>query len=397
LTVPLSYKDLALTYRAALLDNVLPFWEQHSPDRSCGGYFTCLERDGRVYDTDKFVWLQARQVWMFSALYNRLEPREAWLDLARLGAGYLTRHGRDEDGNWYFALARDGRPLVQPYNIFSDCFAAMAFGQYALAAGDDASRDIAVRTWENILRREENPKGRYNKLVPGTRPMRSLALPMILANLVLELEGLLDAARVDATLEACLHAVLDLHLDADRGLLYESVAPDGSHVDSFDGRLICPGHGLEATWFLMDVAERRGDAAMAGRCVDAALRTLEFGWDPEHGGLYYFTDADGHPPDKLEWDRKLWWAHLEALVALLKGFRLTGRAGCAAWFERVHEYAWARFPDAEHGEWFGYLDREGRVFLPLKGGKWKGCFHVPRGLWLCGEELGKVAAGGVGQ
>ncbi|MFO7897988.1 MAG: AGE family epimerase/isomerase, partial [Planctomycetota bacterium] len=188
---------LAEQYRDALLDDVLPFWERHSVDRECGGYFSCLDRDGSVYDTDKFTWLQARQVWTFSALCNRLEKRDAWLEIARVGADFLAEHGTDDAGNWYFALGRDGRPLVQPYNIFSDCFPAMAFGQYARAAESDAARALAERTFRNILDRRENPKGQYEKTVPGTRPTASLALPMILANLVLELEWMLEPELVD--------------------------------------------------------------------------------------------------------------------------------------------------------------------------------------------------------
>ena len=66
-------------------------------------------------------------------------------------------------------------------------------------------------------------------------------------------------------------------------------------------------------------------------------------------------------------------------MALLMGYALTGRAECLEWYRRVHDYTWAHFPDPEYGEWFGYLNRAGEVLLPLKGGKWKGCFHVPRG------------------
>ena len=139
------YAERAEQYRNALLNDVIPFWERHSMDHKCGGYFTCLDRDGAVFDTDKFVWLQARQVWMFSMLYNQLEKRESWLDIARHGAQFLRKHGMDEDGNWYFSLARDGRPLVQPYNIFSDCFAAMAFGQVVLATGDVEAKVAAAR------------------------------------------------------------------------------------------------------------------------------------------------------------------------------------------------------------------------------------------------------------
>ena len=84
--------------------------------------------------------------------------------------------------------------------------------------------------------------------------------------------------------------------------------------------------------------------------------------------------------------------HLEALVALAKGYRLTGRKECWDWYERVHGYAWERYPDPEHGEWLGYLDRRGEVVLSLKGGKWKGCFHLPRTLHVCMREFEKLAA-----
>ncbi len=387
-----NFTDLAEQNRRALLDDVVPFWERHSADRECGGYFTCLARDGAVYDTDKFLWLQARQVWMFSMLYNRLAPHEGWREFARHGAEFLRRHGRDADGSWYFSLTREGRPLVQPYNIFSDCFAAMAFSQYALAAKDDEARAIAEATYRNILRRKANPKGRYSKAVPGTRPMVSLALPMILANLTLELEWMLDSATYNEAVDTCLREVFTLFLDERRMVLHEHVAPNGARLDCFEGRVLNPGHGIEAMWFLMDLAERRNDRALIEKAVDVALHTLELGWDKERQGIFYFLDAAGHPPQQLEWDQKLWWVHMETLVALLKGYRLTGRKACWQWFERVHAYTWKRFPDPEYGEWFGYLNRAGKVLLPLKGGKWKGCFHVPRGLYLCLREFEKLEA-----
>jgi N-acylglucosamine 2-epimerase len=382
-------------YRRALLEDVLPFWQRHSIDRECGGYFTCLDRGGAIYDTDKFVWLQARQVWTFSMLYNRCEPRSEWLETARHGAEFLRAHGRAPDGDWYFALTRDGKPLVQPYNVFSDCFAAMALAQYSLAARDDGAADLARATYRSILRRRENPKGSYNKLVPGTRPLRNFALPMILCNLTLELEPLLAPAETEAAIDACLAVVPGDFLDRDRNLILENVAPDGSRVDSFDGRLLNPGHAIEAMWFLMDIGIRRGDGGLIERAAGIVLATLEYAWDREYGGLFYFLDRLGRPPQQLEWDQKLWWVHIETLIALLLGQRSRRRAECREWFERVHEYTWGRFPDPEFGEWFGYLNRRGEVLLPLKGGKWKGCFHVPRGLFKCWKLLEELSGSGV--
>jgi len=117
------------------------------------------------------------------------------------------------------------------------------------------------------------------------------------------------------------------------------------------------------------------------------LRTLEYGWDNDFDGIFYFLDIKGNPPQQLEWDQKLWWVHIETLISLIKGYALTKNEECLTWFEKVHDYTWSHFADPEHGEWFGYLNRRGEVLLPLKGGKWKGCFHVPRGLYQVWKTL----------
>ena len=377
---------LATLYRTALLETVLPFWQQYSLDRQYGGYFTCLDVRGNVYDTDKFVWLQNRQVWTFSMLYNRLEQRSDWLEMACHGVDFLAQHGRDPDGNWYFSLDCQGRPLVQPYNIFSDCFAAMAFSQYAQASGDDAAKEVALQAYNNVLRRQDNPKGQYNKTYPGTRPMKSLAVPMILANLTLEMDWLLSAQRLDQVLDQTVYSVMGEFLDVESGLLFEHIAPDGAAIDCFEGRLLNPGHGIEAMWFMMEIGQRRQDTALINRAIDTTITILERGWDQPYGGIFYFLDRQGYPPQQLEWSQKLWWVHLETLVALLLGYRLTQRPDCWRWYQIVHSYAWSKFNDPDHGEWFGYLNRQGEVLLPLKGGKWKGCFHVPRALYLCWQH-----------
>lgn len=382
-----SFASLASLYQATLLDNVLPFWEQHSVDWEQGGYFTCLDRTGTVYDTDKFIWLQNRQVWLFSMLCNQLGRQEIWLKIAEVGAKFLANHGRDSEGNWYFSLTRTGAPLVQPYNIFSDCFAAMAFSQYGLASGEDWAKEVALQAYQNVLRRKDNPKGTYAKTYPGTRPMKSLSVPMILANLTLEMAWLLPQNELDRVLDLTVTEVMTDFLDGDRQLLYENVAPDGSYLDCFEGRLINPGHGIEAMWFMMDIAQRRQDTHLIHQATEVVLSILEFAWDREYGGLYYFMDSQGHPPQQLEWDQKLWWVHVETLVALAMGYRLTGRTDCWEWYQEVHDYTWSHFADPDHGEWFGYLNRRGEVLLNLKGGKWKGCFHVPRALYLCWQQF----------
>ncbi len=383
----MPFQSYATQYKTALLENVLPFWLKNSKDEENGGYFTCLLRDGQVFDRDKFIWLQARQVWTFAMLFNRLEARPEWLEFALHGARFLQKHGRDKQGNWYFSLDQKGQPLIQPYNIFSDCFATMAFGQLYLATQEKTFAQIAVDTFHNILRRQNNPKGQYNKLVPGTRALKNFALPMILCNLCLEIEPLLDSSLVEKTIHNCIQEVMEVFYDASTGLTLENVTPGGQFSDSFEGRLLNPGHAIEAMWFIMDLGIRNKDQALVDLATQRMLNMLEFGWDEKHGGIFYFMDLKGHPTQQLEWDQKLWWVHLETLLALLKGYSLTKSQACWDWFEKVHHYAWSAFHDPEYGEWFGYCNRQGEVLLPLKGGKWKGCFHVPRAFFNCWQIL----------
>lgn len=386
----LDFKQLALQYQKELLEKVVPFWEKNSKDEEFGGYFTCLDRTGKVFDTDKFVWLQAREVWMFSSLYNRVEKKAEWLEMAEHGARFLLEHGHDGELNWYFSLTREGKPLVQPYNIFSDCFATMAFGQLYQATGNEKYAEVAKQTFDNILARQNNPKGQYNKLVDGTRPLKGFSLPMILCNLSLEIEHLLPEELVNQTIDEAIHEVMDVFYQPDCGLILENVKPDGSFSDSFEGRLLNPGHTIEAMWFIMDLAERRDDETLMQKAVKIMLDTLKFGWDKEFGGIFYFLDFKGNPPQQLEWDQKLWWVHIETLISLIKAYKHTGNEECLQWFEKVHDYTWSHFADPEHDEWFGYLNRRGEVLLPLKGGKWKGCFHVPRGLYQVWQTLEKL-------
>lgn len=385
---------LAELYRKELLENVLPFWLRHSRDNDHGGYFNCLNRDGSVFDTEKFMWLQAREVWTFATMYEAVSPRAEWLDMAEQGAAFILQHGRDEQGDWYFSLSREGRPLIQPYNIFSDCFAAMGLGALDKVSPGKGYAEVAETTFNNILRRRHNPKGIYNKQVPGSNNTKGFALPMILCNLALELEHILGKEKVDAFIPEVIHEVMDVFYKQELGLVVENLHVDGSLADSFDGRLLNPGHAVEAMWFIMDLGVRLNDPALIRKAVDIAIRELEYGWDSTYGGIFYFLDRKGLPVQQLEWDQKLWWVHLEALVAMAKGYQLTGDQRCFDWLVRLHEYTWSHFRDEEYGEWYAYLNRRGEVLLPLKGGKWKCCFHVPRALLNGWKTLEATAKNG---
>ena len=386
-----DFEKMAQRYHKELYDSVLPFWLEKSQDKEFGGYFTCLNRDGSVFDTDKFVWLQGREVWMFAMLYNKVEKKPEWLACARQGAAFLEKYGHDGNFDFYFSLTREGKPIIAPYNIFSNTFACMAFAQLAVATGEEHYADIARKTFQRILERRSNPKGKWLKAVPGTRPMKDFALPMIICNMALEIEPIIeDKSLLDKTIEEALHEVFDVFYQPDLGVMVENLAPDGSLIDCFEGRRVNPGHDLESLWFMMNLGIRLHRQDIIDKSVEIALRVIDYGWDKEYGGIFYFMDRKGYPTQELEWDQKLWWVHLESAICMIKAYRLTGNRKALEWFLKLDDYLWTHFKDSEYPEWYGYLNRRGEVLLPLKGGKWKGCFHVPRGLYQIGSILDEI-------
>lgn len=378
----MSSVSFATLYLKELTQEVIPFWEKYSIDRENGGYFTCINDQHKVFDTDKFVWLQARQVWTFATLYDRLGKKQTWFEIARSGSDFLEKYGHDGNYNWFFSLKRDGQPLMMPYNIFSYTFACMAMGKMHHITGEDKYKTAVDQTFKKITHRAAKPKDRWDKSYPDARPLKNFALPMILCNLYNELGDLVPEEEKEQLTHACVNEIFDLFWDEERGVILENISPKGSFSDTFDGRLINPGHGLEAMWFIMDLGVQLDRNDWIDRSVEMALSIVEKGWDKEQEGIFYFMDAQGHPPQQLEWDQKLWWVHLEAMICFLKGYELTGSKACWYWFKKIHHYTWSHFRDSKRGgEWYGYLNRSGEVRLSLKGGKWKGCFHVPRALF----------------
>jgi len=383
-------------YRCYLLDDVVPFWLTHSLDRKHGGYLNCLDRDGSVYNTDKAMWLQCREVWLFSKLYNALEPREEWLEAARLGFDFLMKHGFDTDGRMFFAVTRDGRPLRKRRYVYTEAFGVIACAQYARAAGDEGARQRAIDTYRLMLDLSRTPGALAPKVLPQTRVTRSHSMAMITLATTQELRATVGEegdSGWDETIDESINQITHLFMKPDQRALFETVGPGGEKLDSPQGRCVNPGHAIETAWFLMHEGRHRGDAGLVRSALDIIDWSLEWGWDREHGGIFSFVDVEGKPPEQLEWDMKLWWPHTEALYALLLAHHLAGDDSYLEWYERVHSWAFDHFADPEYGEWYGYLHRDGSVSLSLKGSMWKGAFHLPRALLLGLQLLEEMQEG----
>lgn len=385
----LEEAELAAFYRERLLHDTLPFWFPRCVDETHGGFLHCLDRDGSVIDTDKSVWAQGRMAWLLATLYATVEPRAEWLAWSRHGIDFLKANGFDSDGQMFFQVTREGQPLRKRRYVFSEAFLAMALAAYARAAGDDQAATEARDVFASFRRFHETPGALAPKTDPATRPAKSLSVPMITLGVAQTLrETLGEEAEWTRLIDRCIDEIRTDFVDPDRGCVFETVGPAGEFLDHFDGRLLNPGHAIEASWFLLHESRCRGGCADLTTLGTQILDWMwERGWDREFGGLLSFVDVSGKPPQEYWHDMKFWWPHNEAIIATLLAWRLTGEPRYAEMHREVHTWAHAHFADPACGEWYGYLHRDGTVSSRLKGNLWKSAFHLPRMQLTCWKLL----------
>jgi len=384
--------ELEQRYRNNLLNSVIPFWQQNSLDRQYGGHQNCLTRDGRIWDPRKYTWMQGRAAWMFSKLYNEWEqPRTEWLEAARSILDFLRLHGRDANGLCYFSLTREGVPVYRQRKPYAAFFLAMALIEYS-KTGAAGTEDYVAEAREIFWRMREwiaDPALLGRPAMPGGPATRQLADLYVVLWLAVEL---LAVDPTDARYREIIRdsiAQVKQHWLASHRTLLENLPldPTADHRELPETRLLCPGSAIEVSWIVWHAMEALGDESDTAWLLDVIEGSLALGWDGEHGGLFYFLDAEDLPPPALEASMKLWWPHTEAIYALILAYQKTGEQRWLDWLARVDAYTFQTFADPQYGEWFGYCDRYGRVTHGLKGGPYKGFFHVPRCLLFSLQRL----------
>lgn len=378
------------------------FWLKNGMDHKYGGVYTCLDRKGEIYSTDKSVWMQGRCGWIFAYLCHMYGSRPEWLEASKSCLDFLEEHciNHDAGGRMYFTVTEDGRPLRQRRYYFSEAFYAMANGEYYGVTGEREHLDRARRAYDlywDLAHGMPDPTGLGPKTIPETRTGRAFGIPMIILNVTSVL------LRVDPERKAlyeeraaqCVDEIFKYHVKPDLKCVLENVAEDGTpRLYYTEGRTVNPGHDIEGVWFLLEHAKRTGDKELVEKAAQIFDWAIEAGWDNEYGGLLYFTDCLKKPPEAYEHDMKLWWPHNEIMISSLMLYRDTGREEYLDWFDKTLEYCKAHFADPEYGEWYGYLRRDGLPTQPsTKGSTFKGPFHLPRALIMCDAMLGQLLEG----
>ena len=359
--------------RKMLVENILPFWLEHAIDYKYGGIYTQLDEKGEIFGTDKSVWFQGRSLWTFSKAYNLIEQNPEYLKAAENIYNFLPKC-TDTDGRMFFTVTPDGKGLQKRTYYFSETFAAIGCAEYYKAtkrpevlASAKQYFNVAYECFTGVRKTVENQN------------MKALSPAMIMLSTAQVMRSIGDDDKefYNTVATECLDEVLNGGYLTQRGML-ESVSVDGAFVDSPDGRVVNPGHSLEAAWFVMleGILTGNQQAIEAGKKIIDI--TLPLGWDEKYGGILMFIDINDRPPTQLEWDMKKWWPQCEAMIALRLAYQQFGIEEYREKYEQLKAYCDKYFVDRKYGEWYGYLHYDNTVSISLKGNIFKGPFHIPR-------------------
>ena len=381
------------------LDTVADFWLKNGMDKVHGGVYTCLDRKGKIYSTDKSVWMQGRCGWMFAHLCHVYGVKEEWLAASKSCLDFMEAHciNREAGDRMYFTVTEDGQPLRQRRYYYSEAFYASANAEYYGITGDKQCLERARRAYNlywDLAHGAQDPVNMGPKTIPETRTGRSFGLPMIILNVISILLRVdpEHKAEYEDRAQQCVDEIFKYFVKPELKCVLENVGPNGEIRTNFtEGRIVNPGHDIEGVWFMLEHAKRTGDKELVAKAAEIFDWAIEAGWDKEYGGLLYFVDCCGQPPEAYEHDMKLWWPHNEILIASMMLYRDTGDEKYLDWFYTTLDYCKEHFADEEYGEWYGYLRRDGKPTMPsTKGSTFKGPFHLPRCLILVDQMMGEI-------
>ena len=241
-----------INFKEYLTNDVLSFWLKNAIDEECGGIFTQLERDGTVYGTEKSVWFQGRALWVFSKAYNYIEKNEAYLRAAEKIFGFLPKC-TDKDGRMFFTVTREGAPIQKRRYYFSETFAAIGCAQYFKASGNERAWALAETYYAMAKACYDNPALNAPKLTVKAKAHSPVMIMIATSRSMAECAPTTESREKYAAFARLFteEFLSGGFISEELGAVLETVAPDGSFMDTPMGRQVNPGHGLETAWFLM--------------------------------------------------------------------------------------------------------------------------------------------------
>lgn len=384
-------------------DTLLDFYRRNATDRDGGGFWWLDERGAPTTEQGKPLWLTARLTHGFAL--GSLLGRPGYAPLVEHGLAAL-RSGpfRDrEHSGWFWSIGASADATKQAYGHAFVLLAASTVtfaGFEADALLDDALQLLLDRFWDEEAGMFVDTWDRgFVALDPyrGQNANMHLVEALLAAaeakkdpSLVTTAERIAD--RLIREVAAARQWRLPEHFDADWRVDPRYNEDDPEHPFRPFGSSI--GHELEWARLLLqlDAASARSQPWRLDAARSLFDRAITDGWDAEHTGFAYSTDADGRILNRDRYH----WVICEAIGAAVALHRATGDARYAQWYRTFWEYAVEFLIDPAGNGWRHQLDERN---LP-RGGVWSGrpdLYHALQAtLYARVPTGGSIAAGLLG-
>ena len=216
------------------LDACVNFWLKNGMDHEYGGVYTCLDRTGKIYSTDKSVWMQGRCGWMFAYLCHVYGVKQEWLDASRSCLDFMEKYciNRAAGDRMYFTVTKDGKPLRQRRYFYSEAFYALANAEYYGVTGEKACLERARKACDlywNLWHGMPDPTGMGPKTIPETRTGRSFGLPMIFLNVLTVMMRVDEEKKAlyEEQAQICVDEIFRYNYHPELKCVLENVGPNG--------------------------------------------------------------------------------------------------------------------------------------------------------------------------
>ena len=397
----------------------LPFWTGRGCDGEFGGYLTSYDRNGDLFDTDKYIVTQSRMIWCYSMLYSRYPDRADYLESARQGVDFMIRHfWDDKNQGWIWKTDREGNALDTGKVLYGEGFMVYALSQYGLSTGDPRGREYACRTFDLMQKYAadteyggyyENFEEDWTLSAPGyaAGDRKSLDIHMHLLEAFTTLYALtgeeVHRRKLNEVIGIITRKMVDWEAGCGRNQFDIKLTPipaicirrtwnderGAGEAKVDDDDTTSYGHNMELVWLLNRAARVMGDPP--DRFLELSRRltehTLEFGYDAEYGGIY----RDGpHTGNAIVHDKE-WWQNCEVLVGFLDAFDQLGDERYWRAFLKCWEFDTTRMIDHGVGEWRQLVTRSGEPIISDMGNPWKAMYHTGRMLLECTTRLELLA------
>ena len=365
----MTLQELKNDYRDRIFNQYLPFWEKGGYDDELGGFMCELSDDGKVVNDEKYIWYQARGIWVYSFLYNNFGGNKKFYEIARRSRDFLVKYMYMGDGNWRESVNRRGIPVPSSVSqgtskdIYGSLFSAAGLIELYRASGNREDLEIAITSIWSSVKAYESPDYEGIK-VPGIdkKGLRTLGHSFMIVWNLTNLLGFHNDQKLEELQNEHVNHILKDFWNPEYGINNENLFHDYSRLPGFES-VMYTGHYLETLWILLYEALRKHDKQLFGTVKNRIRRVIEMGWDYVFDGLgteNYYVFSSGGKCQGPDFDLKVMWAHTELLVATMTIMEYTGEIWAKEWYERGREYCLKTMANTGNGVWRQAVDRFGK-------------------------------------